>query len=1076
MSSTVATVTLAFDGTDFDSDFTTFNITAAAAELTGAGDLTSDNLTITATNDAETFTMTDDGTITEGAEAGEVITVTLSGGTFVNPLSGGSWSLSNGPTGVTVGSAVWSSATEAFITLAGNRTVDYDANITNLQVTASSAEVNDQSGNTSVSTGVTFTAVSESATITHAGLTEGNLNTAAVTFTMTGETFADGSLSAGNFTLNNAPSGTTVNNVAWVSSTVATVTLAFDGTDFDSDFTTFNITAAAAELTGVGDLTSNNLTITATDDSESISIADDGSIAEASENGEVITVTLSGGTYASSLSPGNWTVSNLPGGVTAGNPVRASATSATITLSGNRTQDYDTDITNLTVTITAAEVDDHSGADLSDATGVTFTATNDPENFSMASDGSIVEGAEDGEVITVSLSGGTFVNPLTAGFWILANEPTGVSIGSVVWSSPSEAIITLSGNRTVDYESDITNLQITAAAVEVDDETNPLSVNTGVTFTAVDDAESISIADDGSIIEGAENGEVITVTLIGGTYASSLTGGNWTVTNLPTGVSAGSPVRESETSATITLSGNASADYDSDITNLTVSITAAEVDIYTGAALSDNDGVTFTASYEPVITVSTTSLTHFGNVQTGSSSTEQSFTVEGDDLNGDITITPPTGFEISTGTGGSFVPTNPITLTRTGRDVSTTNIYVKFTPTIAAETSGNITHTSTGATTKNVAVAGTGTTAGASSNVAITELADHHLSADYDYIEIYNAGNASANIDGYVLKERPQAGTTGESSFTLSSARQGNDGGSNYLTLEPGEYAIICRSSVSTFEGNFSGIGDNVAIFSSLGYGGIPNIDGLERYQLEGTAKAVLDNFGDWDDEGVFSVTVGKSFERSSASSDGEVEGSWSRTTSESYGYTPGGFNNNPLPIELISFKATVVGDIINIEWLTISETNNDFFTVEKSIDAESFEALENIPGAGNSNDFNYYSIKDENPAEGINYYRLKQTDFDGEVSISDITSVCLSSDLWTIDCSQPYSDGNFINSELYGYPYLKVKIEIIDVLGKVYYSTYLNVNQEKKMISINAENLKKGVYFFRVMNDDNVVVKKFVF
>ena len=945
-----------------------------------------------------------------------------------------------------------------------------------MQVTASSAEVNDQSGNTSVSTGVTFTAVSESATITHAGLTEGNLNTAAVTFTMTGETFADGSLSAGNFTLNNAPSGTTVNNVAWVSSTVATVTLAFDGTDFDSDFTTFNITAAAAELTGVGDLTSNNLTITATDDSESISIADDGSIAEASENGEVITVTLSGGTYASSLSPGNWTVSNLPGGVTAGNPVRASATSATITLSGNRTQDYDTDITNLTVTITAAEVDDHSGADLSDATGVTFTATNDPENFSMASDGSIVEGAEDGEVITVSLSGGTFVNPLTAGFWILANEPTGVSIGSVVWSSPSEAIITLSGNRTVDYESDITNLQITAAAVEVDDETNPLSVNTGVTFTAVDDAESISIADDGSIIEGAENGEVITVTLIGGTYASSLTGGNWTVTNLPTGVSAGSPVRESETSATITLSGNASADYDSDITNLTVSITAAEVDIYTGAALSDNDGVTFTASYEPVITVSTTSLTHFGNVQTGSSSTEQSFTVEGDDLNGDITITPPTGFEISTGTGGSFVPTNPITLTRTGRDVSTTNIYVKFTPTIAAETSGNITHTSTGATTKNVAVAGTGTTAGASSNVAITELADHHLSADYDYIEIYNAGNASANIDGYVLKERPQAGTTGESSFTLSSARQGNDGGSNYLTLEPGEYAIICRSSVSTFEGNFSGIGDNVAIFSSLGYGGIPNIDGLERYQLEGTAKAVLDNFGDWDDEGVFSVTVGKSFERSSASSDGEVEGSWSRTTSESYGYTPGGFNNNPLPIELISFKATVVGDIINIEWLTISETNNDFFTVEKSIDAESFEALENIPGAGNSNDFNYYSIKDENPAEGINYYRLKQTDFDGEVSISDITSVCLSSDLWTIDCSQPYSDGNFINSELYGYPYLKVKIEIIDVLGKVYYSTYLNVNQEKKMISINAENLKKGVYFFRVMNDDNVVVKKFVF
>ena len=59
-------------------------------------------------------------------------------------------------------------------------------------------------------------------------------------------------------------------------------------------------------------------------------------------------------------------------------------------------------------------------------------------------------------------------------------------------------------------------------------------------------------------------------------------------------------------------------------------------------------------------------------------SAEQSFTVEGSNLTNNISITPPTNYEISTATGGSFVATNPITLTQSGGTVSTTTIYVRL--------------------------------------------------------------------------------------------------------------------------------------------------------------------------------------------------------------------------------------------------------------------------------------------------------------------------------------------------------------------------------------------------------------
>lgn len=90
-------------------------------------------------------------------------------------------------------------------------------------------------------------------------------------------------------------------------------------------------------------------------------------------------------------------------------------------------------------------------------------------------------------------------------------------------------------------------------------------------------------------------------------------------------------------------------------------------------------------------------------------------------------------------------------------------------------------------------------------------------------------------------------------------------------------------------------------------------------------------------------------------------------------------YENNPLPIELLHFSAQPANGEIVVEWSTAAEINNDFFTIERSTDGNSWEPLAFVNGAGNTNYVIDYTYTDSNPIEGVSYYRLKQTDFDGQ-------------------------------------------------------------------------------------------------
>jgi hypothetical protein len=94
------------------------------------------------------------------------------------------------------------------------------------------------------------------------------------------------------------------------------------------------------------------------------------------------------------------------------------------------------------------------------------------------------------------------------------------------------------------------------------------------------------------------------------------------------------------------------------------------------------------------------------------------------------------------------------------------------------------------------------------------------------------------------------------------------------------------------------------------------------------------------------------------------------------------------LPIELLYFKG-IPGERENhLTWSTASENNNDYFNIEKSSDDEIWEIIDKQKGAGNSSTQLYYSFSDNNVEKIINYYRLKQTDYDGNFKYSDIISI----------------------------------------------------------------------------------------
>ncbi len=176
----------------------------------------------------------------------------------------------------------------------------------------------------------------------------------------------------------------------------------------------------------------------------------------------------------------------------------------------------------------------------------------------------------------------------------------------------------------------------------------------------------------------------------------------------------------------------------------------------------------------------------------------------------------------------------------------------------------------------------------------------------------------------------------------------------------------------------------------------------------------------------------------------------------------------SPLPIALLSFSVQLCNTSACIEWQTATEVNNDFFTIEKSNDALQFETIGRINGKGNSESIQNYAFKDNQMLNGISYYRLKQSDFNGAYSYSNIEMINLvANGLFDFKIYPNSSKGEKINIELLANKGERINLAIFDALTKVCYQSIFTMplqGQNSFVVPLNKA-LPVGVYTIMVQS-----------
>jgi hypothetical protein len=210
---------------------------------------------------APSLTLSDAGNIWEGDENGKLITVTIDEDVFVNPINTAGFTVNALPAGVSKGTVTRVDGHHVTIALSGNRTTDYDADITDVEVVVNESQLAGlTSGFMDDNTGITLHAYVETATISTVGtLLESSLNGDTIQLSLDQDHFIDATLLASNFTLSKAPAGVSVASVHYVDPTHADLILGFTGTDFDTDSTHVRVIVNEIELYGVANLSSSNM-------------------------------------------------------------------------------------------------------------------------------------------------------------------------------------------------------------------------------------------------------------------------------------------------------------------------------------------------------------------------------------------------------------------------------------------------------------------------------------------------------------------------------------------------------------------------------------------------------------------------------------------------------------------------------------------------------------------------------------------------------------------------------------------------------------------------------------------------
>ncbi len=179
--------------------------------------------------------------------------------------------------------------------------------------------------------------------------------------------------------------------------------------------------------------------------------------------------------------------------------------------------------------------------------------------------------------------------------------------------------------------------------------------------------------------------------------------------------------------------------------------------------------------------------------------------------------------------------------------------------------------------------------------------------------------------------------------------------------------------------------------------------------------------------------------------------------------------------VELLNFDGKALEEGNYLHWTTASERENDFFTLMRSKDGENFEPINTQDGAGTSNTVLDYNFLDQDAPKGFSYYRLEQTDFDGQVTRSNIVT------LWRGEASNntmaiaPIPANDHINVSYVTTTQNEVNIQVYDAIGRLVKTETLEVIEGLNQVQLDISSYTSGVYFLSIQNGEDIVTDKFI-
>lgn len=186
--------------------------------------------------------------------------------------------------------------------------------------------------------------------------------------------------------------------------------------------------------------------------------------------------------------------------------------------------------------------------------------------------------------------------------------------------------------------------------------------------------------------------------------------------------------------------------------------------------------------------------------------------------------------------------------------------------------------------------------------------------------------------------------------------------------------------------------------------------------------------------------------------------------------YTFAEVSGTPLPVEFSEFNATYNENTncVDLNWTTLSEINNNYFVVEKSIDGINFEEINKINSYGNSNLIQTYNTNDCDITTEFIYYRIKQVDIDEKFTYSNIESVNIPNiqpeekEIKIYPTLITNNNFNITNKNL-----AHLNIKIFDINGNTVYETTIKEYEN----NIRTDNLLNANYYVLFQNTDNNIV-----